>query len=343
MIIMPRVSGVKGRGGEVFGMLPYIDMHCDTLGVCLRGESDIFELEGTMLDIKRMARAGQAAQFFAVFFRPEGERAPNGGSLPPDDEFFELHRSLLLSSIDAHSESIALAGSARDIESNFAAGRVSAVLTLEDGRAVRGELERIRWFYGRGVRVITLTWNGENCFGSPNSSDERVMGRGLTAFGAQAVEYMNELGMLVDVSHLSDGGFWDVARISRKPFAATHSNCRALAPHPRNLTDDMIRALAGSGGVAGLNFFPPFLSSSPEARRSRVEDMCRHVLHMLSVGGEDCVALGSDFDGIYGELEIGSPGDMHLLFEALEKAGLSARQLEKFAYGNVLRVLRECL
>lgn len=324
-------------------MLPYIDMHCDTLGVCLRGGRDIFELNDTMLDVKRMMQAGQAAQFFAVFFRPVGEMLPNGRPMPPDDELFEMHCALLLGSIAAHSESLALARSAADIVQNCADGKVSAMLTLENGRAVRGELERIKWFYERGVRTITLTWNEKNCFGSPNSADAQVMNAGLTAFGAQAVEYMNELGMLIDVSHLSDGGFWDVSRISRRPFAATHSNCRALSSHPRNLTDEMIRVLADSGGVAGLNFFPPFLSPTPNAQRSRVEDMCRHVLHMLKTGGEDCIALGSDFDGIHGELEIGSPSDMHLLFGALRDAGLSTRQLEKFAYGNVLRVMRECI
>ncbi len=324
-------------------MLPFIDMHCDTLRVCLDGERDIFSLPDRMLDIERMAAAGQAAQFFAVFFRPGGETLPDGAPLPADDEFFEMHRKLLLDSAAAHADCFALARSAQDIERNRAEGKVSALLTLEDGRAVRGELERIRWFYERDVRVITLTWNGENCFGSPNSADARVMGRGLTDFGMQAVEYMNELGMLVDVSHLSDGGFWDVARISKKPFAATHSNCRALASHTRNLTDEMIRALADHGGAAGLNYFPPFLSPDPEERRSRVEDMCRHVLHMLKVGGEDCIALGSDFDGIYGELEIASPSDVPELFAALEKAGLTPRQLEKFAYGNVMRVLRESL
>lgn len=324
-------------------MLPFIDMHCDTLGVCLRGERDIFALPGAMLDIRRMAAAGQAAQFFAVFFRPEGETLPDGGAMPGDLEFFEMHRSLLLRSAAAHGDCFAMARSAEDIERNMAAGKVSALLTLEDGRAVEGRLEQLRWFYERDVRVITLTWNGENCFGSPHSADAKVMGRGLTPFGAEAVEYMNELGMLVDVSHLSDGGFWDVSRISRKPFAATHSNCRALAPHTRNLTDEMIRALAQSGGVAGLNFFPPFLSADPGQTRSRVEDMCRHVLHMLRGGGEDCVALGSDFDGIHGELEIGSPEAVPGLFEALRRAGLSPRQLEKFAYGNVLRVLRDAL
>ena len=324
-------------------MLPFIDMHCDTLGACLRGVRDIFSLPDMMLDVTRMAKAGQAAQFFAVFFRPEGAAAPDGAPLPGDDQLFDLHRDLLLESIAAHPDQFALAHRADDIENNRAHGKISAILTLEDGRAVRGEIERLRRFYERDVRVITLTWNGENCFGSPNSTEARVMGRGLTDFGLQAVEYMNELGMLVDVSHLSDGGFWDVARISRKPFAATHSNCRALAPHPRNLTDEMIRALANRGGVAGLNFFPPFLSPDPDEEHSRVEDMCRHVLHLLNTGGEDCVALGSDFDGIYGKLEIASPEDVPALFAALEKAGLTPRQLEKFAYGNVMRVLRDCL
>jgi membrane dipeptidase len=318
-------------------MLPYIDMHCDTLGLCLKGERDIFRQPKAMLDIERMARAGQMAQFFAVFFRPRED------GLPEDEEYFRLHRQLLTDSVDAHAECIAMAYSADDIRRNHAHGKMSAVLTVEDGRAVRGDMERLRGFYEEGVRVMALTWNFPNCFGSPNSPDERVMRAPLTPFGRRAVEAMNALGMIIDVSHLSDGGFYDIADISSKPFVATHSNCRALSPHPRNLTDDMIRRLSDSGGVAGLNFYAPFLSGDILAKRSRVEDMCRHVLHMLRVGGEDCIALGTDFDGMDGEFEIDCPTKVPLLFEALHRQGLTPRQLEKFASGNVLRVMQECL
>lgn len=203
-------------------------------------------------------------------------------------------------------------------------------------------MDRLGYFYSMGVRAMALTWNYPNCFGSPNSTDTRVMHTGLTPFGKEAVGVMNDIGMLIDVSHLSDGGFYDVARLSRKPFAATHSNCRALSPHPRNLTDDMIRMLSEKGGVAGLNFYGPFLSDDITETHSRVEDMCAHVLHMLKVGGEDCIALGTDFDGMDGSFEIGSPTQMWRLFDALKRKGLTARQLEKLASGNALRVLRDC-
>jgi membrane dipeptidase len=154
---------------------------------------------------------------------------------------------------------------------------------------------------------------------------------------------MNELGILVDVSHLSDGGFYDVAKISKKPFVATHSDCRALAAHPRNLTDDMIRLLAQKGGVSGINFAPAFLDDTQGNKTSRISDMVRHVKHFIEIGGEDCVGIGTDFDGIGGNLEVGEPGRLTLLFEALEKAGITPRQIDKIASGNVLRVMKETM
>lgn len=136
------------------------------------------------------------------------------------------------------------------------------MLTVEDGRMVNGSFDRLEQLAKTGVRAIALTWNFENCFGAPNSRDPKIMSKGLSAFGKEAIEAMNELGILVDVSHLSDGGFYDVAKISKKPFVATHSDCRALAAHPRNLTDDMIRLLAQKGGVSGINFAPAFLDDT---------------------------------------------------------------------------------
>ena len=136
------------------------------------------------------------------------------------------------------------------------------------------------------------------------------MAAGLTDFGKEAVERMEQLGMLVDVSHLSDGGFWDVSRLCKGPFVASHSNCRALNPHPRSLTDEMLRTLAEHGGVAGLNFAPEFLNGDITCQDSRVEDMVTQLRHRINVGGEDCAALGSDLDGIGGRLEIDSSAAM---------------------------------
>lgn len=335
-------------------MYPYIDMHCDTLLYGLRRDlQDIYDLPDAMLDIKRLHQAGTLCQFMAIFFPPRRDMMPeelrrraqqeNRPELPGDEELFDRGRALLKASIAAHRDLIGPAGCYEDVVRNQERGIISGVLTMEDGRLVNGSLERLEQLHREGVRAIALTWNYANCFGYPNSADPKEMAKGLTPFGKEAIRAMNELGILVDVSHLSDGGFYDVASMTKKPFVATHSDCRALAGHQRNLTDDMIRLLAEKGGVAGINFAPGFLDASPGNQESRVSDMVRHVKHLTEVGGEDCVGIGTDFDGIAGKLEVGEPQELSRLFDGLEKAGITPRQIDKMASGNVLRVMKESM
>ena len=217
----------------------------------------------------------------------------------------------------------------------------------------------LRFFYHLGVRMMTLTWNYPNELGYPNrlasnssyfpSDGEDDAVHGLTEKGIQFVEEMEHLGMIVDVSHLSDAGFWDVIRYTKKPFVASHSNARALVPDcPRDLTDDMIRALSERGGVAGINYFPPFLSAQdPKADRSayqsRISDMIRHMKHMKQVGGIQCIGLGSDFDGIHGDLEMKDGSELPKLEWAMRKEGFTESEIEAVFYGNVLRVYKEVL
>lgn len=332
----------------------YADMHCDTLLHGLgKGVNDIYDMPDAMLDIKRMAEANVLCQFFAVFFPPRPEmltpqerekRLKAGRSeMPPDEELFSKAVSLMKDSFAGHKDVIRQAYCFDDVMKNKEQGLISGVLTVEDGRMVNGSFDRLEQLAKTGVRAIALTWNFENCFGAPNSRDPKIMSKGLSAFGKEAIEAMNELGILVDVSHLSDGGFYDVAKISKKPFVATHSDCRTLAAHPRNLTDDMIRLLAQKGGVSGINFAPAFLDDTQGNNTSRISDMVRHVKHFIEIGGEDCVGIGTDFDGIGGNLEVGEPGQLALLFEALEKAGITPRQIDKIASGNVLRVMKETM
>jgi membrane dipeptidase len=151
---------------------------------------------------------------------------------------------------------------------------------------------------------------------------------------------MNRLGMLIDVSHLSDRGFYDVAELSKQPFVASHSNARSLTPHSRSLTDDMIKVLADHGGVIGLNFCGAFLGDS---EISRVEDMVSHILHIRQVGGTEVIALGTDFDGISPELEIEDMGQIGKLIRALERAGFTDAELDKFLWQNSLRVIQDSL
>ena len=325
-------------------MMKYIDMHCDTLMAAWRkGAKTVYELEGTHVDVKRLLVGGCKAQFFAIFM-PSIVWVPKlGDQYPGDDRYIDALYEIVCNTVETHSDKMARAASAAEIEANAAAGKLSAVLTMEDGRAVLGSMERLEKYYNMGVRALSLTWNHENCFGFPNSRDSECMAKGLKPFGKDAVIRMNELGMVVDVSHLSDGGFWDVVEITKKPFVATHSNCRALNPHTRSMTDEMIRALADKGGCMGVNFEPSFLAMDLEQNRSTVEMLVAHLRHMVNTGGIECAAVGTDFDGIGGDLEINSADKMPLLFTALEKAGFTAGEIEKIAHGNVERVLRDAL
>lgn len=324
-------------------MINYIDFHCDTLMKAWMGrKKDIFA-PGGMVSLDSLREGGCKVQFFAVFMPPVNIKKLAGILLPKDEAYIEKNLQIFRNTTERYPELLAQAGSMADIRTNWAKGKISGILTLEDGRAVDGKMENLERFYHMGIRLVSLTWNHANCFGSPNSSDSTVMERGLTDFGKEAVIRMNELGMIVDVSHLSDGGFRDVAAFSKKPFVASHSNCRSLNPHSRSMTDDMIRTLAEKGGVMGVNFGPEFLTENVKAKESHTEAIVAQLRHMIKTGGEGCPAIGTDFDGISGRLDIGSPGRMPRLFEALEQSGFTARQIEKIAYRNAERVIVEVL
>ena len=322
-----------------------IDLHCDTLMKSyVMGRDDIWELSGAMLDVRRMEKAGYMAQVFAVFMPPEDTQKELSAENPFSDQaYIESCFKTFRNTLALHSGTIAPVLSADDLKSNERAGKMSAITAFEDGRPIDGKIENLEKYYREGIRLITLTWNFENCFGYPNSEDPSIMTKGLKPFGKEAVERMNELGIVVDVSHLSDGGFRDVASISKKPFVASHSNCRALSPHCRNLTDDMIRALADSGGVAGLNFAPQFLNRDIQSKESSAVLISAHASHLVNAGGAECVALGSDLDGIEGVIETDSADKMNLLTAQFERDGFSGELIEKITWKNALRVLGENL
>jgi len=321
-----------------------IDMHCDTLGGAYRDPENfsLFSNEAS-IDFQKMKKGDYMAQFFAMFLPPRHMAEKAGRVLPADDEMINTMASTLMREIKKHSDLIAFARNAEELLANDKAGKMSAFLTIEDGRSVEGSFDKLQQYYDLGVRLISFTWNYANCFGSPNSLDKDVMNTGLTQFGKEAVEWMNHKGMLIDVSHLSDAGFFDVARLSKKPFVASHSNCRALSGHQRNLTDEMIPLLAKAGGVSGINFCAPFLSEDLTSKFSLISDMVRHVKHFVKLGGIECVGLGSDFDGITGTLEVNDASMMPNLLHALSKEGFTDDQIEKIAYTNVLRVIKESL
>lgn len=327
-------------------MKGFVDLHCDSLYYSYFADPPYsFEKDERFhVDLFRLKEGGVLVQFFAIFLPTPQIFREAGLEVSEDEVYIDHLMSYMQEMLKKHSDDFAFASSIQEVEANRAAGKISAFLTMEDGRAIQGSFDRLREYYDRGVRLITLTWNGENCFGFPNSDKKAEMERGLKSFGKEAIEAMNELGIIIDVSHLSDGGFWDVAELSQKPFVASHSNARELCSHRRNLSDEMIRAVAEKGGVIGVNFNPGFLRKQAEGEwRSEVKEIVAHLNYLKNKGGEDVLALGSDFDGIGGELEIDGPDRFPYLAESLLNEGWAARQIEKFASQNALRVIADVL
>ena len=314
-----------------------IDLHCDTFWLMMRKQNVGLQKNDLCIDVEKMKMAGSMAQFFASFIHMDHFQGDNAF----EDAYQHALQMITYGKeeIAKCSDSIAIAHNCDELKANRDNGKMSAILTIEEGGIINDKMEYLEELYRQGIRLITLTWNHENCIGYPNSREPELMERGLKPFGIEVVQRMNKLGMVIDVSHLSDGGFWDVVRYSSKPFVASHSNARALCNHPRNLTDEMIKALAEKGGVAGVNFYPYFLR---ETGKASVTDIAEHFWHMYQVGGEDVIAFGTDFDGFdEGELDITHMGDMHHVYDAIQKRGFTQRQMDKILSGNILRVMRD--
>ncbi len=332
------------------------DLHCDTisklqdykLGRLVECDKQFNENGGAAqqlyrntfhLDLERMKQAGYLLQNFAIYIDSD---------IDPDvyGAYREMYR-LFQDEMRENADRIRQVFQFSDILQNQAEGKMSALLTLEEGQAA-GTTEQLEQLFRDGVRLITLTWNHRNVLGCPNcirpdgtqSLTVPNTEEGLTEYGLYAIARMEELGMLVDVSHLSDRGFYDVYENTKKPFLASHSNARAVTPHVRNLTDDMIRKLSGRGGVIGVNFETTFLGVPEDCGIAAV---VRHLEYLRNVGGEDCLAFGSDFDGIKGNPELTGVQDMERLWEALCRTGWKQSTLDKLFYANVLRFYRDVL
>ena len=308
-----------------------IDLHCDTIAKLIDYPEVHLAENSFSVDLKKLRQAGAIAQFFALFV--DKQEYPD--SLGRCQAMLAIFRRELAAS----SAAIGLTRNGRELRENQEKGQISAFLTIDDGGVLQGSLDILEDFYQQGVRLITLTWNYPNEIGYPHLHPEGYR-LGLTSFGKELVEAMQALGMLVDVSHLSDQGFYDVVSLASRPFVASHSNCRAVTNHSRNLTDEMIHLLADKGGVMGLNFANAFLGSSAI---SQISDMVTHLQHMKKVGGVDVIALGTDFDGIGCEVEIANSGQLDKLFQALKINGFKESEIEKIAWKNALRVIDDTL
>ncbi|HPT83343.1 MAG TPA: dipeptidase [Limnochordia bacterium] len=306
------------------------DAHVDTLYRLLERGETLAEAKGHV-QLEHL-QGGKGAQFFAAFVDP---KYYHGLAMHRTMEMIDLFWQM----VEEHSNILAFAGSAAEIKQAVAQGRLACLLAIEGGEALEATLAALRLYYRLGVRLVTLTWNYRNALAA--GQWEGPEGGGLSKFGRQVVAEMNRLGMLVDVSHLNEPSFWDVVQVSKDPVLASHSNARALCDHPRNLTDEQIRAVADRGGVVGVNFCPAFLRPD---RRASAEQVVEQIAYLINVGGQGCPALGSDFDGIDdvpGGLE--HYGKLRSLEGLLRQKGFSTAVIEKVLGGNLLRLCAQVL
>lgn len=313
-------------------------MHCDTITTLYdklqNGSNETLRNNSLQIDFEKLQKAGYLLQNFAVFLDKEIWKEDLYKEALQRIDFFKKQLS-------ESKDIIRQVTSYDEILKNEKENRISALLTLEGGEILEGNVDNLTAFHDKGVRMLTLTWNYDNELGHCHFDTE---GKGLTKFGFEVVERMEELHMIPDVSHGSDALFFDMCKVAKKPFVASHSNARSVYNRTRNMSDKMIRALAEHGGVMGMNFFAGFTSA--KARKDGMcylEDILKHMKHVVNVGGIECLGFGSDFDGIDTGVEWIDSGNMDFVLTGMKKAGFSASECDKICRENVLRLYKECL
>ena len=313
--------------------IPVFDLHCDTscalLGENLRQCGSLLE-NNYHIDLKRASTLSGYAQVFACYTSPE---CPECKSISPI-ELFEREMVSVLREIERNADRIELCYDADQIEKNLNGKTMSAVLSIEGPAGFGYDPELLQDLYNIGFRMTNLCWNEKNPL-----TGSHLTGGGLTEQGRAYVLEAQRLGMLVDVSHISDEGFWNIMDITQAPVIASHSNSRFVHDHSRNLTDEMFKAICKTGGVAGLNVFKTFVGGSED-----LNALCKHVLHWLSMDDEgDHIALGGDLDGCDSLVE-GFNGVQSYpdLAEAMLRHGISEEIIEKIFWKNAIGVMKNC-
>ena len=275
---------------------------------------------------------------------------------PPYTDDYRQRTSDIMTCMQAEAEEsddICIVHNYEEMMAAKAEGKLYVFIGVEGMAAIGSDISKIDEYYDMGARHAMLTWNEVNDLGAGAVSGKHT--QPLSAAGKKAVRYMEEKGMLVDVSHLNEGGFWDVVRTAGKPFIASHSNCSTLCDVPRNLTDEQLRAIRDANGCVGLNSFNLFISEDPD--RQNVETLAQHAAHMIDVMGIDHVGCGFDFCEFLDAKTMSSMTDtgdavtegledcrsIHRLFECFDKMGMTAEEKEKIAHLNFQRVIKDVL
>ena len=340
---------------------PVFDGHNDVLlklfarGGVEAADAFLSGLDGH-LDLPRAQMGGLKGGFFAIFVPSPVDLAEmmsamrrEAYDLPlpePISQAAAMPVALAQASILTRLEdlgAVKICRSVAEIDRCFEEGVLAAVMHMEGAEAIDIDLEALDIFYAVGLRSLGPVWSRPTVFGYgapfrfPSDGD---IGPGLTEAGVRLVKRCDELGVVVDLSHMNEAGFWDVARVSQNPLVATHSNAHAITPHARNLTDRQLDAIAERDGIVGLNFALPFLRSDGRSVDTGLDAALRHLDHMIERLGEDRVGLGSDFDGAEIPTAIGSVAGLPALTEAMTEHGYGESLIQKLAADNWKRVLR---
>ena len=310
--------------------LPVFDLHCDT-ALALSERADVYTAlrsNHRHVDLTRAGELGGYCQCFAMFTTPDFDQWFG----KPVTQVFDTMLSNLEQEIARNSDLIAMAGSTAEIEANHAAGKMSAILTLEGPAGINFDAGRLEELYNRGFRISTLGWNEKNILTGSHRT-----GGGLTDAGREYVRECQRLGILVDVSHISDEAFWDIMEITEAPIVASHSNLRSVCDHSRNLTEDMYRAIVQTGGTAGINLCAPFIKE----QGADFDATCDHIFRMLELdeNGEH-ISLGGDLDGC-DALPEGFEGvqSYNALARRLLERGLDEKTIRNIYWNNTMGVM----
>ncbi|MCH5296492.1 MAG: membrane dipeptidase [Ruminococcus sp.] len=297
-----------------------IDLHCDTL---YKSVTQNMNLDNSSYETKLAKKGDNKLQCYAIWL-PDDLDGDSAEKL-----FFTAAERLKSECIRCN---INLMNSGRNLNTNFFTSENNAFFTVENGLALNGKLENVKRFSELGVKIMTLTWNAHNYIGDGSTVKNP---KGITPFGKQAIKEMEKYGIVIDVSHASDALFYDVSKLSQKPFIATHSDSRTVTPHKRNLTDEQFKIIKEKKGLVGLNFHNAFLNSDPN--KASITDILRHAEHFLSLGGENILAIGSDFDGCSLPNDIKGSESMSVLFELFLKHNYNESLVNKIFYENALK------
>jgi microsomal dipeptidase-like Zn-dependent dipeptidase/anthranilate/para-aminobenzoate synthase component II len=310
-----------------------LDTHCDT--PMFFPQNVLFDHRDTriLVDLHKMDEGRQDATIMVAYL-PQNPAAgdPASHAKAYADSIFDKIENI----VAGNSNYISIARTPADLWTNKREGRKSIMLGIENGRAIEGSLDNLRHFAQRGIVYMTLCHNGDNdiCDSARGSQTHN----GVSDFGRKVISEMNRLGIMVDLSHAAESSFYDALELSETPIVCSHSSCRALCDHPRNLTDDQMRALAQKGGVMQVTLYNGFLVKEGQAT---IEDALRHLEHAISIMGIDYVGLGTDFDGDGGICGLASSSELLQFTRQLLTRNYSEEDIQKIWGGNFLRVMQQ--